>query len=74
MSSSQVLRLHGDDNIVVALSRIGEGADIENGTLASQAIMAGHKAATRPIGRLAPMEMPCWWHGRRGSPHRATRR
>lgn len=51
MSDGQILRLHSEDNIVVALSRIAEGTDIENGTVASQAIMAGHKAATSSIAK-----------------------
>ncbi|MEM7427788.1 MAG: altronate dehydratase family protein [Pseudomonadota bacterium] len=55
MPEASVLRLHGDDNIVVALSRLGEGTALENGIATAERIMAGHKVATQPIAAGEPV-------------------
>lgn len=49
MTHAPILRLHRDDNVVVALAKLKAGTPLEEGVLASESIMAGHKVATRPV-------------------------
>jgi altronate hydrolase len=47
---ADVVRLHPDDNVVVAAARIAKGARVEGeGIVACDTIPVGHKIATRPI-------------------------
>jgi len=47
---ADVVRLHPDDNVVVAAGRIAKGARVEGeGIVACDTIPVGHKIATRPI-------------------------
>ncbi len=48
MDLPSIIRLHGDDNVVVAASELTPGADVE-GNSANSAIPAGHKVATEII-------------------------
>ena len=44
------IRLHQDDNVVVAAQNIAAGATIPNeGVVTASAVPSGHKIATRPI-------------------------
>jgi len=46
------IRLNSDDNVVVAIRDLNAGTAIENeGTLTQDAVPAGHKVATHPIGK-----------------------
>ena len=49
MPNAPILRLHQDDNVVIALSKLNAETEVEAGVLASEPIMAGHKVATRPV-------------------------
>ena len=51
MTNAPILRLHKDDNVVVALSKLNPETLIEEGVSASEAIMAGHKVATRQVAQ-----------------------
>ena len=50
--SSSVLRLHGDDNVVVAIRAITENEEVHSETITSRtAVPEGHKIATKPIAK-----------------------
>ena len=51
MTNAPISRLHKDDNVVVALSNLNPETMIEEGVSASEAIMAGHKVATRQVAQ-----------------------
>ncbi len=49
-TEAPVIRLHENDNLVVAGSDLASGTPVENGTVrCREPIAAGHKVATRPI-------------------------
>jgi altronate hydrolase len=53
---SPVIRLHPDDNVVVARTEVGLGAEIPGEGVTSRAqVAAGYKLATRPIVRGEPV-------------------
>jgi len=50
------VRLHADDNVIVARRDIAEGTELEGGKVsAADRVPAGHKLATRPIGKGEPV-------------------
>src|SRR4051794_24947398 len=49
MAPPPVIRLHEDDNIVIARVTLLPGTHLADGAAATQRIPAGHKAAIRPI-------------------------
>ena len=51
MPPPPVIRLHPDDNVVIARVTLLPGTPLADGTAATQRIPAGHKAAVRPISR-----------------------
>lgn len=52
---SVVLKLHRDDNVVLALTRIEAGAETIPGLFCSQAVPAAHKIAAVPIPSGSPV-------------------
>ncbi len=56
MEQTRILRLHRDDNVLVAARPVGAGQEIDGqGLAARQDIPAGHKVAAAPIARGAPV-------------------
>ncbi len=56
MTKPQVIRLHADDNVVVATDRLPAGTTIAAEKITcSEEIPAGHKVATRTIAAAAPI-------------------
>jgi altronate hydrolase len=53
-SPPRVVKLHAQDNVVVAVDTIEKGA-VAGGTLARARIPKGHKMATRPIAQGSPV-------------------
>src|ERR1700722_11085687 len=51
MAPPPVIRLHPDDNVVIARVTLLPGTPLGDGAAAAQRIPAGHKAAVRPIAR-----------------------
>jgi altronate hydrolase len=51
----QIIRLHADDNVIVAGETIAVGNSIENGIPCREEIPAGHKVATAEIPNGAPV-------------------
>lgn len=49
MATPPVIRLHPDDNVVIARATLLPGAPLGDGVSAAERIPAGHKAAVRPI-------------------------
>src|SRR6202790_2767799 len=49
MAPPPVIRLHPDDNVVIARVTLLPGTPLADGAAATQRIPAGHKAAVRPI-------------------------
>ncbi len=53
-STSSTIRLHADDNVVIALRDLEAGTVIENGTVTlTQSVSRGHKIATRAVAKGA---------------------
>ncbi|HSU05996.1 MAG TPA: altronate dehydratase family protein [Acetobacteraceae bacterium] len=50
-----VIRLHPDDNVVIARATLLPGASVATGVVAAERIPAGHKVAIRPIGVHEPV-------------------
>ena len=50
MSNEQIIRLHREDNVVVAMGQVKEGAAVEE-TIAAVTVPRGHKIATHPIAK-----------------------
>jgi len=55
MAQPPVIRLHPQDNVVIARATLLPGALVDDGVAASQRIPAGHKVAVRPIARNEPV-------------------
>src|SRR6185437_8033796 len=55
MAQPPVIRLHPQDNVVIARATLLPGAPVDDGVAASQRIPAGHKVAVRPIARNEPV-------------------
>src|SRR3954454_17341874 len=55
MSPSPVIRLHPDDNVVIARVPLLPGAPLDGNIAATQKIPAGHKAAVRAIAEHEPV-------------------
>ncbi|MGE0225625.1 MAG: UxaA family hydrolase [Acetobacteraceae bacterium] len=55
MSQPPVIRLHPDDNVVIARATLLPNTPVADGVTASQRIPAGHKAAVRPIAVGEPI-------------------
>ncbi len=55
MTSPRVLRLHGDDNVVVAVDEIRAGNQLTGAPNARERIGRGHKMATAVIGQGEPV-------------------
>ena len=51
MAPPPIIRLHPEDNVVIARVSLIAGTPLADGAAATQRIPAGHKAAVRPIGR-----------------------
>ncbi|MGI9373849.1 MAG: UxaA family hydrolase, partial [Hyphomicrobiales bacterium] len=54
MSNQQIIRLHKQDNVVVAMGQVKQGAPVEH-AIASVNVPRGHKIATHPISQGAPV-------------------
>ncbi len=55
MSPTPVIRLHPDDDVVIARATLLPGAVVAEGVAAGQRIPAGHKVAVRPIAVGEPV-------------------
>ena len=55
MAPPPVIRLHQDDNVVIARATLLPGAPIGDTIRATERIPAGHKVATRPISQNEPI-------------------
>ena len=55
MSVAPVIRLHPDDNVVIARATLLPGAPVAEAVTATERIPAGHKVATRPIAAGGPV-------------------
>ncbi|HET6308732.1 MAG TPA: altronate dehydratase family protein [Rhodopila sp.] len=55
MAPPPVIRLHQDDNVVIARATLLPGAPVGDNLQATQRIPAGHKVATRPIAQGEPI-------------------
>ncbi len=55
MSPPPVIRLHPDDNVVMARATLLQGAPVSGDVLAAERIPAGHKVATKPIAQGEPV-------------------
>jgi altronate hydrolase len=51
----RVLRLHADDDVLIAVDRVDEGQPLADGVVALRRIPRGHKAAARPIAKGQPV-------------------
>jgi altronate hydrolase len=51
----RVLRLHADDDVLIAVDRVDEGQPLAEGIVALRRIPRGHKAAARPIAKGQPV-------------------
>ncbi len=49
MTPPPVIRLHPDDNVVIARATLLEGVEVAPGVVTAERVPAGHKVATRPI-------------------------
>jgi altronate hydrolase len=55
MSKPRTLRLHADDNVIVAVDTLDAGSTPVDGVAAASRIPKGHKMATAAIGRGSPV-------------------
>jgi hypothetical protein len=72
MNTPRVIRLNGEDNVVIAIDLVNQG-DPAHGLTARQRIHKGHKMAIEPIREGEPVKKFNQIIGLREEPHRARR-
>jgi altronate hydrolase len=53
--SPRVLRLHADDDVLIAVDRVESGQPLAEGVIAAERIPRGHKAAAKPLKTGQPV-------------------